>query len=113
MEKLLLRNSESLRNGWFKKHKLSVQNSLAQSLNASIPTHPSNQHEVNERTINEILLHLVAQDEMTLDDSQKKTVEYLAWLCPLRDGTAVYKARSIVYAYQPNAYFDNDSLCAI
>jgi hypothetical protein len=95
------------------KYKLSVQNSLAQSLNASIPTHTSNQHEVNERTINEILLHLVAQDEMTLDDSQKQTVESLAWLCPLRDGTAVYKARSIVYAYHPNAYFDNDSLCAI
>lgn len=66
-----------------------------------------------DRVVSQIYLGTIARGNFNFSESDSASLYNMATLCPALGGKAVYKARSIVYAYNPNAYFDNDSLCAI
>jgi len=43
---------------------------------------------------------------------QKEVLEGIANLCPLTGADAVYKARGLVYSYNPTATFDDEANCS-
>jgi len=70
-----------------------------------------NDLESYERTINTIYLETIERDIFEFDASQKQSIEYIAGLCPLIGGEAVFKARSLLSLYNFNFIFDDHNLC--
>jgi len=65
-----------------------------------------------EKTINEIYLNTFAQGEFTFTTEQMAQITEIAWQCPLKSATAVYKARGMYAIAYPYTRFDNYSICA-
>lgn len=97
---LMLSNIESIR--------MSNVNS-ANSKNDSVSA--ENDLESYERTINAIYLETIEHDIFKFNNSQKQSIEYIAGLCPLIGGEAVFKARSLLSLYNFNFIFDDHNLC--
>lgn len=65
-----------------------------------------------EKTINEIYLNTFALGEFTFTTEQMAQITEIAWQCPLKSATAVYKARGMYSIVEPFTRFDNYSICA-
>ena len=72
---------------------------------------PESYWEENEQDVNNIYLNTVAAGNFDFTATQKQTLEEIAALCPLTGADAVYKARSLVYSYNPTATFDDETNC--
>jgi len=81
----------------------------AAAINSAIV--PVNYWEENEQEVNAIYLTRVAIGNFDFTETQKETLESIAALCPLAGADAVYKARSLVYSYNPTAFFDDEGNC--
>ncbi|MBL0050363.1 MAG: T9SS type A sorting domain-containing protein [Bacteroidetes bacterium] len=58
-----------------------------------------------------ILNHNGVIDGRLLNQADRQIVESIAHQCPFKGGKAVYRARAIVWTYNPAMIFDNDDLC--
>nr|MBK9650036.1 T9SS type A sorting domain-containing protein [Bacteroidota bacterium] len=58
-----------------------------------------------------ILNHNGIIDGKFLNQGERQIVESIASQCPFKGGKAVYRARAIVWTYNPAMIFDNDDLC--
>jgi hypothetical protein len=67
--------------------------------------------EDNERVINEIYFKTLEYNYNLLSTTDKNTVENLAKSCPLLNGNAVYKARTIWQYFEPWVCYNNMQLC--
>lgn len=97
---LILSNIESIRMS-----NVDSANSKNNSVSAE------NDLESYERTINAIYLETIERDIFKFNNSQKQSIEYIAGLCPLIGGEAVFKARSLLSLYNFNFIFDDHNLC--
>jgi hypothetical protein len=68
-------------------------------------------HEDNERLINTIYFNAIEYGADSLSTADKLMIEYLAKSCPLINGNAVYKARTIWQHFQPWVVYDNIVIC--
>ena len=65
-----------------------------------------------ERTINDIYLQTLARGIFDYTADQWSSISYIAWQCPLKSASAVYKARGMYSIVEPFTRFDNYSICA-
>jgi hypothetical protein len=68
-------------------------------------------YEELERIINEIYLNTLAKREFEFSASQWYQISQIAFLCPLKSASAVYKARGMYSIVDPTANFDDYSIC--
>jgi hypothetical protein len=69
-------------------------------------------YEAMERTINDIYLNTIAIGEFVFNPSQMSQISQVAYQCPLKSASAVFKAREMYAIDHPLANFDNYQLCA-
>ncbi len=81
------------------------------SLTANNQINSGEEWELNEKRMNEALIHSSAIPIDSLEQSLKDDIAILAHTCPFIAGQAVYKARRIWSFWQPNAFFDDRVLC--
>jgi hypothetical protein len=71
----------------------------------------ANDWEMNEKTVNDVLLFMYNNPIDSIPLYMKENVQYLASSCPFVEGTAVYRARTIYSLWEPNAIFDDRIIC--
>ena len=69
-------------------------------------------YEEMERTINDIFLKTIAIGEFEFTPEQMSRITQIAFQCPLKSASAVYKAREMYALDYPLQNFDNYLLCA-
>ena len=67
--------------------------------------------EDNERDVHTIYLNTIAKGIFTFTNAEINTLFNIANQCPLLGGEAVFRARAMLYLYNPNLNYDNRSLC--
>lgn len=82
-----------------------VNLSTASMLNTSIT--PTNIIEENYRTVQEIYMFVIANNIDSLSETQKLTLQDVAWQCPFTGGNAVYGARVILSLIDTTLYVNN------
>jgi len=82
---------------------------LAANDNAAII--PGNDIETYYQAANDIYLNTIAIDSNVFDSTQLAELYELAFLCPLKGGQAVFKARSML-ALVTDTFYNDDSVCA-
>jgi hypothetical protein len=65
----------------------------------------------NEQMYNDVWLRTKFFNRTDYDENQVKTLEYLAFQCPLQGGQSVYKARSLYAEIKDRISYDDDALC--
>lgn len=71
-------------------------------------------YQANEKTVNEIFLQTVAIGNYDFTAAQIASLEAIAELCPLSDGEAVLRARSLLnLAHETPVPYDDMALCYI
>jgi hypothetical protein len=68
-------------------------------------------YETLEKTINNIYLQTVAKGNFSFSTSQKELITQIAFECPLKSASAVYKARRMYSILHPFTNFDNRAIC--
>jgi hypothetical protein len=80
------------------------------TLNAALTGNAS--YQVNEKLVNQILLQTVAVDNLLLSEAQIFVLENIAAGCPLSDGEAVLRARTMLQLIQGSPVnYDDSSVC--
>jgi len=67
--------------------------------------------EAYERAINEVYLGTCARGVYKFDETQKQDITFIAGLCPLLGGDAVFKARSLLALFNDSLIFDDVDIC--
>ncbi|MEM9824125.1 MAG: T9SS type A sorting domain-containing protein, partial [Bacteroidota bacterium] len=69
-------------------------------------------YESNEKTVNNIYLKWIIDDNLALTANEKVLLESIAEQCPLDGGNAVFTARSLLRNKIKNVHVDNESNCS-
>ena len=88
-----------------------VQNKIdSASIHNSIVENPTD-YETMEKTINNIYLQTLAKGNFSFSLSQLNQISQIAFECPLKSASAVYKARRMYSILHPFTNFDNRAIC--
>jgi hypothetical protein len=68
-------------------------------------------YELNEKTVNDIYLATIAQQNYNFTTSQAASLLAIALQCPFAGGTAVYKARALNAIINPNQEYNDNLIC--
>jgi hypothetical protein len=64
-----------------------------------------------EKIINEIYFQTIAKGYFSFSTTQKELITQIAFECPLKSASAVYKARRMYSILHPFTNFDNRAIC--
>ncbi len=65
----------------------------------------------NEKMVNEIYLATIARGNTGFNSDQLDELRFIADKCPVVDGPAVYRARSILWLIEPELWWEDDLIC--